>query len=153
MASYDAATFRPDISIGYLSKHIHQSAHTALEKAFEGENISFLQWAAMVSIHHGRGATCKDLAHDLARDRGATTRLIDSLEELCLAERQRDSDDRRIVNLALTDAGRALVQRCMIKVIDLWNGWLEGWDPADVARLIADLQRLRQTLEAATEDN
>ena len=152
MTSYDPATFNPDISVGYLSKRILQTPLIGLEPAFAGENISYLQWAALVSVLYGRAATCKDLARELAHDRGATTRLIDTLEERHWAVRRRDPDDRRIVNLELTEAGRAVGERCMIRVVDLWNGWLADWDPADVAKLIGYLQRLRQTLEAVTED-
>jgi DNA-binding MarR family transcriptional regulator len=147
VARYDPATFSPDVSVGYLSKRIYQLSLVRLDQAFEGENISYLQWAALASILDGRGATCKDLAHDLGHDRGATTRLIDTLEERQLALRERDPDDRRIVNLIITETGRALAERCMARVVDLWNGWLADWKPADVAQLIGYLQRLRLTLE------
>ncbi len=153
MASYDLATFTPDISVGYLSKRIYQSSLAGLEKAFVGENISFLQWAALVSILYGRGSTCKDLAHDILHDRGATTRLIDTLEERQLVVRERNAGDRRVVDLALTETGRALAERCTMRVVNLWNDWLAEWDQADVAQLIGYLQRLRKTLELATENS
>jgi DNA-binding MarR family transcriptional regulator len=153
MASYDPATFNPDMSVGYLAKRIFQTSLVGLEPAFVDEDVSYLQWSALVSILYGRGHTCKDLAHDLVHDRGATTRLIDTLEERRLVERQRDPVDRRIVNLELTEAGRALAERCMIRVVDLWNGWLADWDPADIAQLIGYLQRVRRTLETATEES
>jgi len=153
MAAYDSSTFNPDISVGYLAKRVHQASRVGLEPAFAGEDIGYVQWAALVSIWYGgRGTTCKAVARDLAYDRGATTRLLDTLEERGLIERERDPEDRRSINLTLTAAGHAIAERCMIRVVDLWNGWLAGWDQADVARLIGYLQRLRGELEAATED-
>lgn len=154
MAFYDSASYNPDVSIGYLAKRVMQSSMAGLEREFVGEDISYLQWCALVSILFGRGSTCKALAYDIAHDRGATTRLLDSLEQLRLVVRERDPDDRRVVNLALTTAGESAARRCLARVVDLWNGWLGGWDAADVARLITYLQRLRVTLEdaMATED-
>ena len=152
MASYDKASFYPDISVGYLAKRVYQASLTGLENAFEGEDISFLQWTALVSILYGRAATCKDLARDLAHDRGATTRLIDTLETRQLVERRRATADRRVVNLTLTDAGSTLAKHCTARVVDLWNGWLAEWKPADVAQLINYLQLLRGTLEAAPKE-
>ena len=150
MRKYDAATFHPDVSVGYLAKRIHQMSLAGLERVFVDDAITYLQWAALVSIHYGRGATCKALAGELAHDRGATTRLVDSLERRSLVVRERDADDRRSVNLALTEEGEAIAQRCLGRVVDLWNDWLADWDAADVAQLISLLQRLRATLENAT---
>lgn len=147
MPIFDAATFDPDTSVGYLTKRIHQMAASGLERVFASEDISYLQWSALVSIHYGRGATCKALAHEIAHDRGATTRLLDTLEKRALVVRDRDPDDRRVVNLALTADGEAIAKRCLNRVVDLWNGWLADWEPADVAKLISYLQRLRTTLE------
>jgi DNA-binding MarR family transcriptional regulator len=150
MPFYDLPTFNPDVSVGYLAKRIHQSSMIGLEQAFAGEDISYLQWAALVSILYGRGSTCKALARDIAHDRGATTRLLDTLEELRLVVRERDPNDRRIINLTLTETGEATARRCLARVVDLWNAWLADWDAADVAQLILYLQRLRKTLEDAT---
>lgn len=149
MPIYDLKTFAPDVSIGYLAKRIHQSAMIGLERTFADEEVSYLQWAALVSVLYGRGSTCKALALDIAHDRGATTRLLDVLEERRLVVRERDPDDRRIVNLALTEEGEAIARRCLTRVVDLWNGWLTGWEPAEADQLIRCLQRLRTTLENA----
>jgi len=150
MPVFDSETFNPDISVGYLTKRIHQMSVSGLDRAFAGEDVTYLQWTALVSIHYGRGATCKALAHEIAHDRGATTRLLDTLEKRHLVVRQRDPDDRRIVNLALTGEGEAIARRCLMRVVDLWNGWLADWEPNDVVQLIGYLQRLRTTLELAT---
>lgn len=149
MTAYDSATFNPDISVGYLAKRIHQMAGSGLERVFANEDITYLQWSALVSIHYGRGATCKALAHEIAHDRGATTRLLDGLEKRQLVVRDRDPDDRRVINLTLTAEGEAIAKRCLSRVVDLWNGWLADWEAADVAQLISYLQRLRTTLETA----
>ncbi len=153
MPIYKPETFTPDISVGYLAKRIFQTTLKGLEPAFAGEDISYLQWSALISVWYGRGKTCRALAHEIGHDKGATTRLLDGLEERGLLVRDRNSGDRRVINLALTEEGQALADRCMRRIVALWNGWLADWSPEDAARLISDLQRLHATLEAAVEDD
>ena len=153
MPIYSHDKFNPDISVGYLAKRIFQAAQVGLEPVFDKEGISHLQWSALVSIWFGRGATCRALAHDLGHDKGATTRLVDSLEERGFLARDRDEGDRRVINLVLTDKGREIAEQCMHGVVDLWNGWLGDWTQEDAAQLIGYLQRLRATLEAQVGDS
>lgn len=149
MPIYTHEKFNPDISVGYLTKRIFQTALVGLEPIFAAEDVTHLQWSALVSIWFERGMTCRALAHDLGHDKGATTRLVDSLEERGFVARDRDEGDRRVINLVLTEKGQQVAERCMHGVVDLWNGWLAGWSPEDAAQLIGYLQRLRTTLEAS----
>ena len=148
MGFYSDANFYPESSIGYLLRACHQHSVAALDRAIDGEGISAVQWSALISIHFADNATCASLARDLAHDKGAMTRMIDALEAKGLVERRRDDGDRRIINLSLTPEGRSLTMRCRAHAIELWNGLLKDWDDRDVAALIAQLARLRQTLEA-----
>ena len=149
MAIYTREEFNPDISVGYLTKRIYQTALVGMEPVFAAEDISHLQWSALVSVWYGRGATCRALAHDLGHDKGATTRLVDSLEERGFVERDRDEGDRRVINLILTEKGEDIARRCLHGVVNLWNGWLADWTAEDAAQFIGHLQRLRTSLEAS----
>ena len=148
---YTPSNFDPDQSIGYLVRLINQAATPRLDAAIAAHGISYTQWQVLVSIFFNRGLTCAALARDLAHDKGAMTRLIDNLEERELVRRERNADDRRVVDLALTDKGRAVALRGKDRAIRCWNGWLDGWDAAEVEALIAQLQRLRHTIEAVPE--
>lgn len=152
MPVYTHEEFNPDVSVGYLTKRIYQTALIGLEPIFAEEGITHLQWSALVSIWYGRGLTCRALAHDLGHDKGATTRLVDSLEERGFLARDRDEGDRRVINLVLSDKGLDVAHRCMHGVVNLWNGWLADWAPEDAAQFITYLQRLRTSLEASVGD-
>ncbi len=56
-----------------------------------------------MSIHHGTEPTCASLARDMAHDKGAMTRMMDTLEAKGWVERTRSADARRVVHLSLTD--------------------------------------------------
>lgn len=151
MSFYESSSFRPEQSIGYLVRMINQAAGSRLEPALAAEGLSYTQWQVLVSIYFDRGTTCAALARDLSHDKGAMTRLVDGLEERGLVKRERNAGDRRVLDLALTEAGRDAAQRGRERTLECWNGWLDGWDRAEVESLIAMLQRLRTTIEAAPD--
>lgn len=152
MAFYDASDFYPDRSVGYLIKRNFRFCIDALAPVFAQEGLTYTQWQALIALHFKRAMTGAELADDLAHDKGATTRLIDTLEERGWVTRTRAANDRRCVNLALTRDGEAMADRARLRVIECWNSWLADWDDADVETLIGMLQRLEKTLmRAATE--
>ena len=146
MGFYTEASFEPDCSLGYLVRRSHQLGFTALEPVFAAEGLNGTQWSALVSIWFGRGATATELARDLGHDKGAMTRLVDQLEERGWVRRERTTQDRRCINLALTEEGVAVALRCKRQVVARWNEWLADWPADDVRTLIRLLQKLRGTL-------
>ena len=149
MSFYESSTFEPDRSIGYLIRVINQAVLARIEPAVTAEGLSNTQWQVLVSIYFNRGLTCAALARDLSHDKGAMTRLVDGLEERGLLKRDRNAGDRRVFDLALTEAGRDAAERGRDRVVDCWNGWLEGWDHGEVEVLVTALQRLRTTIDRA----
>jgi DNA-binding MarR family transcriptional regulator len=146
MAIYTPQYFEPDCSLGYLARRVHQIGAGALEPVFAAEGITGPQWSALASIWFKRGATSAELARDMAHDKGAMTRLVDSLEAKGWVTRERCTDDRRVVNLTLTPEGEAVAIRVRLSVIDCWNRWLSDWDEDEVTTMISMMQKLRDTL-------
>lgn len=151
MCFYESSSFGPDRSISYLIRLINQAAMPRQEVAIAADGLSMIQWQVLVSIYFDRGPSSAALARDLAHDKGAMTRLVDGLEGRGLLKRERNAGDRRVFDLALTPAGRDAAERGRSRVVDCWNGWLDGWQADEVETLIASLQRLRATIEAAPE--
>lgn len=146
MGFYVESDFNPDQSIGYLVRRVNQLAAAESEPVFAAEGLTGTQWSALVSIWFGRGATAAELARDLGHDKGAMTRLIDAIEERGWVVRERAPDDRRCINLALTDEGVAVALRCKRRLIARWNDWLGDWREEDIRMLIALLAKLLATL-------
>jgi DNA-binding MarR family transcriptional regulator len=148
MSFYDSVPFSPESSIGYLSRRFYQAQVAALEPIFAAEGISMTHWSALVFIYVRGTTTGIEVARDLAYDKGAVTRLLDTLEAKGLLTRTRNTDDRRCVDVTLTDKGREIGLRCKAQVTARWNSWLEDWDPTDVHHLLQSLGRLRMRIEA-----
>ncbi len=60
----------------------------------------------------------RELAQSLHCDPSHVTGIVDRLEERDLVERQVDSDDRRIKNVVVSDAGRALRKQLEERLYD-----------------------------------
>ncbi len=149
MTFYTKAAFGPDCSLGYLARRIHQIGAGLIEPIFADEGMSGTQWSALMSISTGRAATCADLARDLSHDKGATTRLVDTLEQRGWVNRSRAVEDRRVIKLELTPEGEVVGVRCRDRVIAYWNMLLADWDRTEIEALITSMQKLRMTLDDA----
>jgi DNA-binding MarR family transcriptional regulator len=139
---FKAETFRLDDCVGYLVKHAYRAMHESVEAAFASRGITFQQWVVLMRLRDGLASTVSELCRDAAHDSGAMTRLIDQLEERGLIGRQRAEQDRRVVNLRLTAAGRKLVESLIPVTVETLNFALEDFTRQEVKQLSEYLQRI-----------
>jgi DNA-binding MarR family transcriptional regulator len=144
---YTDDDFVPRRSIGYLLKRSGKLISDQVEAEFKSGDLGFTQWIALIHLRHGMADNCAGLARALGHDSGATTRLVDQLEERGLLARSRSGSDRRVVKLTLTEAGAAVLARMTPQVVSLWNNLLEDFSHAEVETLISLLSRLTAVLE------
>ena len=83
-------------------------------KALTGEEmsqreLSMTHFVAMRIIESHHGCTMSQLTEGLVVTHGASTGIIDRLAKLELVERSQSPQDRRIVQVALTPKGQALI--------------------------------------------
>ena len=79
------------------------------------------------------------------------TRAIDRLEGKGLLRRERSQQDRRVVQLVLTDAGRAAAELVPPVLADVLNAHLAGFTDAEWQQLIALLTRVVANGDALRE--
>ncbi|HWY61583.1 MAG TPA: MarR family transcriptional regulator [Rhizomicrobium sp.] len=129
-------------SVGYLMRMSINRVLPQMEALFEDEELTFSQWTTLVALHDGRISTAGDLALNICHDAGSLTRLIDQMEKRGFVTRQRSESDRRVVTLALTPRGRAMVEVLAPRVMNFWNKLLSGFSHEEIDTLIALLTRL-----------
>src|SRR5262249_11559271 len=127
---YDVRTFATAESIGYLLKLGHTLMHGAAAAAFEGHDLSFMQWLVLVKLREGV-STASELCQLMWHDTGALTRLLDQLENRGFVERQRSTTDRRVVQVQLTAAGRRKTTDLMPLAVDRLNTALAGFSKTE----------------------
>jgi MarR family 2-MHQ and catechol resistance regulon transcriptional repressor len=71
------------------------------------------QFGAPETLYH-LGPLCQgEISTKLLKSTGNMTLVLDNLEKLDLVQRERDADDRRMVVVSLTEAGRELINRVL----------------------------------------
>ena len=89
-----------------------------------------------------------ELARGCELDAGSMTRLLDRLENKQLLRRVRSSDDRRVVNLELTDAGREAASGIPQVLCKVQNEHLTGFSYDEWMTLVGFLKRILHTAQA-----
>jgi DNA-binding MarR family transcriptional regulator len=129
-------------SVGYLMHRVVTSFTQELERRFEPSGLTNAQWKPLFKLSTGAVSTVAELARVCTLDAGGMTRLLDRLEAKGLCQRERSSEDRRVVNLALTDAGRETA-KCIPEVLsELHNAYLAGFTVEEWQTLKSYLRRM-----------
>ncbi|MGH8456626.1 MAG: MarR family winged helix-turn-helix transcriptional regulator [Stenotrophobium sp.] len=149
MKHYSASKYRARTSIGYLIKRAHGLMMDRIEAAFAEHGFTFMQWVVLMYARDELGFTATDICRDYRHDSGALTRLIDQLEARELIQRRRSTEDRRVVQLHLTDKGRETVESLIPLVADQLNWALEEFSVAEVAELTRLLGKLLGRLQTS----
>lgn len=134
-------------SPGRLVRRIDKLMANLVESRFEDTGVSFVQWIALKVVRDGVARSAGDLARELSITTGATTRMIDVLEARGFLVRDRGSADRRVVQLAVTDEGHALVEQLQHRVVEAWNEVLVDFEQDEVDVVVAGLIKLLAAAE------
>jgi len=124
---YRPDTYRPEESVGYLMRRILHSASQEVERELEPTGLTNAQWVPLLKLYMGSASTVAELARECQLDAGGMTRLLDRLETKGLLRRVRSSDDRRVVNLELTEPGRAAAKRIPAVLCGVQNAHMRGF--------------------------
>src|ERR1700761_5799660 len=103
---YSAEGYAQEESVGSVMKGLMASITHQVDRRLVDHDRTHAQWVPLFKLAHGECQTVAELARTLQSDPGAMTRALDRLEAKGLVARVRSSEDRRVVNLELTDAGR-----------------------------------------------
>lgn len=87
-----------------LIPRIYRSLGCPIIEAVGQQQVSMTQYGAMSFLWRNPGATLSEVARELNVSLGSTSDLVDRLVEMGLVQRQINPDNRRQVQLSLTDA-------------------------------------------------
>ncbi len=87
------------------------SVSSAVHKHLASERLTESQFAVLEALHHLGPLSQTTLSQKILKSGANITTVVDNLESRGLAERKRDSSDRRVVFVHLTAQGREVIQR------------------------------------------
>ena len=145
---YRSEGYKADESVGYLMHRTIALMGQAIEREMETTGLTNAQWMPLLKLYMGKASTVAELARECDLDAGSMTRLLDRLEAKQLCVRVRSTDDRRVVNLELTDAGRAAAQEIPKILCHVQNAHLTGFSVEEWQILKGYLRRVLDTAQA-----
>ncbi|BBC74374.1 MarR family transcriptional regulator [Altererythrobacter sp. B11] len=134
-------------SPGRLIRRVAKLGTALVEAQFEGEEMSFQQWIALKVTADGVVGNAGELARELGITTGATTRLIDTLEQRGMMARVRCGEDRRVVKIAVTPAGGAVMERLQPRVVGAWSEMFAEIEQEEADAFARTLVRLYERAE------
>ena len=137
--------YKPNDSVGYLMRRIISLVAQGMERELEPAGLTNAQWVPLLKLQMGLASTVAELARECDLDAGSMTRLLDRLEAKDLCRRVRSLDDRRVVNLELTDAGRIAAKEIPLVLCRLQNQLLAGFSEDEWQLLKVFLRRILDT--------
>jgi len=106
------------------------------------DNLTRLHLAVMGELSQ-TSLTMSELANTLMMTKPQLTHLVDPLVQLGIVERRPDTEDRRVINLALTESGRVLLGEMKQKVKENTKNRLAKLSPEELAQMSSALETLR----------
>lgn len=138
----------PD-SLGMLLHFVRQGLIKHLEQALAEQDLglNFTQYRVLKTLAGVPQISASELARRIEHDPGALTRLLDKMQERGFLHRHPCPEDRRSVEISLTDAGRALARPLRAISDRLTEYALSELSEEEKTTLTTLLQRVRATLE------
>lgn len=124
----------------------------ALRREFETRaaplEITASQFQVLRSLWERDGVTTSVLTQDASSDGGTVTGILDRLESKKLIRRERSTQDRRAVQIWLTEEGRTLETPLMEIINEINRTALDGLSEQQQKQLINALDKVRENINA-----
>lgn len=96
----------------YLVKRLELAIRARMDEALRPHGLSTLQFTALTALRERDGLSSAQLARRSFVTPQTMNEMVRWLENRGYIARRRDPDNRRVLLLTLTDAGRDLLERC-----------------------------------------
>ncbi|MDI1273268.1 MarR family transcriptional regulator [Polaromonas sp.] len=145
---YRAQGYLAQESVGYLMRRIVNHLAQEVERRMEPNGLTNAQWVPLLKLQQGQASSVAELARTCDLDAGAMTRLLDRLETKGLCRRVRSSEDRRVVNLELTQEGSEAAKAIPAVLSTIQNECLAGFSKEEWESLKGYLRRILDTAQS-----
>lgn len=104
----DLGNKRADIGIGWRLRRAHMAFSRGFRQELAKADVSFGQFVHLEKLWENDGPTQAELSRAVGIETASSTTILDELERRAFVTRVRNPQDRRKINVYLTQAGREL---------------------------------------------
>ncbi|MGA4212738.1 MarR family winged helix-turn-helix transcriptional regulator [Ralstonia nicotianae] len=141
MGHYNRNTFQPLQSIGFFINQARNLLEVEMENALKPYDITGQQMGILLLVARGIANTPYELSKLLSIDTGLMTRTLDKLEQKGLLVRSRSTEDRRVVNLDLTEKGEEVADHIPDVAPEVLNRRLQRFTEAEFKEFLRLLKK------------
>ena len=150
----DPDDYRFDDSFGFLIGKLKGFMMQALDASLADLGITSAQGVILIRLGGEPDCTAASLCRRSGYDTGSMTRMIDRLEEKGLIARERSTEDRRVINLKVTESGMNLRSQITRRACLMMEPRLDGFSQEEHDLLKSLLRRvLDNAIRLAPHDN
>ncbi len=139
---YHGDQYRFEESVGFLMKQVVELISRTIDARMAEHSLTDAQWRPLLLLSRESPGTATQVARVIGCDAGATTRMLDRLEDKGLLRRVRSTDDRRVQQLELTSEGRKAAAIVPYVITEVLNAHLADLSHAEIDQLRELLQRI-----------
>ncbi len=141
----------PEISITVWRSFVEtwKTWKKAVDTNFDIMGIGTTTYSLMRNLYESGPMPMAELAGLIMVTPGWITGLVDSLEQKKLVERVRNVDDRRIIDIKITESGRSLFEKAREVHLDFIMECLEHLDNDAALLLIENMEKLKSSVLSA----
>ena len=130
----------------WLMRIISTVVRAEVDRRMEPLGLTQAQWIPVLHLASGKAHTSADLARRTLQTPGAMTRLVDRLVDKGIIERERSTDDRRVVSLCLTEEGLAAARQVPDIVKGVNSAALSPLSPDELTQFHGYLRRIYEAM-------
>ena len=129
-------------SVGHILRVLLNSMNRRIDAQMQEHDLTAMQWKPLLMLKFGVADTAAELARQNGSDTGAMTRMLDRLEAKGLIQRTRSAEDRRVVHLKLTGAGKGAADKIPFGLSAVLNEHLDGFGSDEFNQLKTLLRKM-----------
>jgi DNA-binding MarR family transcriptional regulator len=135
-------------SVGYQVRETHKLVQRCLQKRIEPHGVTLGMWYFLRALWHEDGLTQRELSDIVGTMEPTTLTAIRAMERSGLVVRERNSEDRRKINVFLTARGKRLKKRLMPLAKDVVDTAVRGFSERERRRLLDSLNAIQGNLRS-----
>ncbi|GBF05448.1 MarR family transcriptional regulator [Deinococcus aerius] len=128
------------------------AVEVAANRHLADHGLTVSQFGVIEALYHLGPLSQRQLADKILRSSGNLTMVIDNLERDGLVRRERNPQDRRVMNVFLTPEGEALVTRVLPDHVRGIRDVFGGLTPQELGQLAALTRKLGRGLGGVDEE-
>ncbi|GEM_PF-415561 len=140
--------FDSETSVGYLLRDTYRAFTKILQARISAHGVTIGQWYFLRVLWDEDGLTQRELSLRVGMMEPTTVTALNGMEKRGYVRRVRNTEDKRKVNIYLTETGQALRNVLLPQAIDVNIRSVAGVSPDDVETVRRTLHAMKQNLDA-----